>query len=221
MRSLVIRWPERNEIPVWLENVGSDVPTYIEAWYLLRQCIIYCSIWLVVSRYFSVYFAVFVCIHCAFMDWKSDLLQCSWNVWPVGVTWWSGGVTEGARTVTRSEYTPSQHHTTTTVSEYTPEHRTITEDVHVFWGQPFSKFIGFICVTRFSITMYINYIMWCNYSLATSMNSRIVTRLTLNRAVDNQRSNTCAVPVNPCANTGCLLIICRTFGGHQLPPPPL
>ena len=60
--SLIICWPERNEIPVWLENVGSNVPTYIEAWYLLRQCIIYCSIWLVVSRYLSVYFAVFVSI---------------------------------------------------------------------------------------------------------------------------------------------------------------
>ena len=41
---------------------------------------------------------------------KGNLLQCSQNVWIVcGVTCGQEGVTEGARTVTRSEYTPEYH----------------------------------------------------------------------------------------------------------------
>ena len=48
--------------------------------------------------------------NCLYLYMKGNLVECSRNVWIVcGVTCGQEGVTEGARTVTWSEYTPEYH----------------------------------------------------------------------------------------------------------------
>ena len=117
-----MRWPENNEIPVLIKNVGLAIGSilgYIDyrsmvfdmAWY---RRIIVSMLCVTCGQY------IFFCIHVfsvfvAWSKWKGNLLQCSQNVWIVRVTCGQECMTEGARTVTRSEYTPEYH---TTLSSF-------------------------------------------------------------------------------------------------------